>query len=117
MYKLELPLLPGEPRDGSGRALVHYLVRCAEGPVRLPVDARLTRYGVVNLGGGVGYIACQPERSDVRSVRLPDGFLRMFFHTNDPHAVTCPKCLEHPAFKKHLESINEKVEQPQTQGT
>ena len=89
-------LVPGEPIDGSGRACIHLFVPDSSGPfvephalhpviedgevVKQQVEARPTR----------GRLACDPRRTVAPITRA--GVTTVTMRTDDPRAVTCPRC-------------------------
>lgn len=95
--RVNVPCLPGEPLDGTGRVCIHLYVQDAQGPfvephvlhpeldaagqpIKQRVVARPTR----------GRLACDPKRG-VAPVRRGD-VVHVTPRTDDPRAVTCPKC-------------------------
>lgn len=91
-------VLPGEPLDGSGRACIHLFVQDERGPyvephvlhpvigedgqvVKQRLEARPTR----------GRLACDPKRDPSPVVR--GNVTIVTDRTDNPSAVTCPKCL------------------------
>lgn len=95
---VSMSVLPGQPLDGSGRVCIHLFVQDERGPfvephalhptvdengelVRQQVVARPTR----------GRLACDPKRDPSPVTR--NGVTIVTSRTDDPNAVTCPKCL------------------------
>ena len=72
-------------------ALIHWMIRAEDGPVvsgGLPGGKPGQPFGP-----GRFTVACNPER------RNDPGFLA----SGEPHAVTCPDCMNHPLYAKSYE--------------
>ena len=90
-------VLPGEPVDGSGRVCIHLFVQDERG---LFVEPHVLHQAVGDDGQSIkqkvvaratrGRLACDPKRA-VASVRR-GGITFVTHRTDDPRAVTCPKC-------------------------
>lgn len=90
-------VLPGEPTDGTGRVCIHLFVQDNSGPFVEPhalhpviedgaqakqkLEAKATR----------GRLACDCKRL-VAPVKW-NGIITVTPRTDDPRAVTCPKCI------------------------
>lgn len=117
---INIRVLPGQPLDGSGRVCIHLFIQDEKGPfvepyalhpviengeqVKQQVTARPTR----------GRLACDPKRD--ASPVTNNGVITVTLRTDNPDAVTCPKCLESTAYielVKRIESIKASV--PATQ--
>lgn len=96
-------VLPGEPTDGGGRVCIHLFVQDPEGkftephalhpeldesgqPIKQKLVARPTR----------GRLACDPRRALAPVVRGNDTAPTP--RSDDPRAVTCPKCVASPDY-------------------
>lgn len=86
---INLRCLPGEPLDGSGRVCIHLFVQDERGPFTEPhalhlvnkqMEAKPTR----------GRLACDPKRLVAPTTK--NGVTTVTPRTDDPRAVTCPKC-------------------------
>lgn len=96
-HVVNVKVLHGQPTDGSGKVAIHLFVRDPNGPfvephVLYPVmddngqpgpglTARATR----------GRLACDPRRTVAPVVR--GGVTTVTIRSDDPRAVTCPKCM------------------------
>lgn len=101
MRRVEIPILKG------GRVRLHYFHRTDEGPVQTTSGVlAMTPAGPVP-GGARGRIACMPARQSVFSERGADGVVRMFPHTDDPRAATCPECLKTQDYKEQMAALGE----------
>jgi len=81
-----IKLLP----DQSGKVCIHYFVHAPAGPAHTPAGA----VGPFAYGGAAGYIACSPKTESVTPRVAPDGTTTPVCHSNEPRAVTCPRCKE-----------------------
>jgi hypothetical protein len=102
-----MSVLPGEPLDGSGRVCIHLFVQDPNGPfiephvlhpvvkngeiVKQQLEAKPTR----------GRLACDAKRGVAPKVR--NGITTITSRTDDPRAVTCPKCKESAQYVKAME--------------
>ncbi len=112
---VNISVLPGEPTDGTGRVCIHLFVPDERGPfvepyalhpvfdedgaqVKQKVQAKPTR----------GRLACDPRRNVVQTSSLHRGSsttvvtTSVTMRTNDPRAITCPKCM---ASKSYIEAM------------
>lgn len=95
---IQMNVLHGEPKDGSGRVCIHLFVQDAAGPfvephvlhpaldeagqpIKQQVIARPTR----------GRLACDARRGVAPVTR--GGVTTVTPRTDDPRAVTCPRCI------------------------
>lgn len=106
---IDLKVVPGEPLDGSGRVCIHLFVKDERGSfvephvlhqkvkdgvvVKGELDARPTR----------GRLACDPKRTVAPVTR--GSIVTVTPRTDDPRAVTCPKCLASPECTELLKII------------
>jgi hypothetical protein len=106
-----MPVLPGEPLDGTGLVCIHLFVQdpeagsytephalhpVFENGVHVPgrVEARPTR----------GRLACNPVRNPATVVR---GRMTVVTpRTDDPRAVTCPKCRVSKEYTETMALLN-----------
>src|SRR3954467_7971518 len=105
---VDLKVLPGEPLNGGGRMCIHLFVQDEvhgkftephalhpaldeEGqPIKQKVTARPT----------LGRLACDPNRNP--GPRVVRGVTYVTIRTDDPRAVTCPKCLASADYKQMM---------------
>lgn len=114
---INISVLPGEPTDGSGRVCIHLFVQ-GEGPatytephvlhpavdehgqpVRGQLEARPTRG---RLACGTPPTASRPPAGSPRG-----GSIRVVHRTDDPRAVTCPRCKATEAYKEMMARAGE----------
>ena len=95
---ISVNVLPGEPVDGSGRVCIHLFVRDEKGSFTEPhvlspqLDSDgLPIKGKVTAGAVKGRIACNPKR--VPNLTPRNGVINVLMRTDDPQAVTCPRCM------------------------
>lgn len=110
-------VLPGEPTDGSGRACIHLFVQDEAGPFAEPhalhpalddegkqikqkVEARPTR----------GRLAC--SRTRLVAPKTVRGVTTVTHRTDDPNAVTCPKCLASEDYLRAISTMKELAGEP-----
>ena len=100
---IDLKVVPGDPTDGSGRVCIHLFVQDECGlfiephalrpvfedgvQVKQKVEAKPTR----------GRLACDPKRDPKPVVR--GNVITVTARTDDPSAVTCPKCKKSEDYK------------------
>ena len=103
---INLRVLPGEPLDGSGRICIHLFVQDERGSFIEPhalhpvfengvqkVQAKPTR----------GRLACDPKRDPAPVTR--GGVITVTPRTDDPRAVTCPRCMASDEYIKAMEVL------------
>lgn len=105
--------LPGEPVDGSGRVCIHLFIRDSErGSFTEPhvLSPALDENGGIikgqlSAGPERGRLACDPKR--VPSSR-PDkqGVITVTQRTDDPRAVTCPRCMATVEYEQLIRQLN-----------
>ena len=98
---VDVAILPGEPTDGSGRICIHLFVPDERGPFTEP---HVLHPAVDDAGQRIkqrvvakptrGRLACDPKRVVAPVVR--GNVTRVTARTDDPRAVTCPRCLTSP---------------------
>jgi hypothetical protein len=97
--------------DGTGRVCVHWFVE-GSGPIHLtghPQLRAVTKQGT-NI---VGHIACNPDQNSLNPV-VRNGETLICSRSEDPRAVTCPKCKESAdavmaALQNHESGLDEKA--------
>lgn len=100
----------GEPIDGSGRVCIHLFVQSDSGPfvephVLRPIigpDGNPVK-GKLTAAPTRGMLACDPSRS-VAPVKR-DGVIVVTHRTDDPRAVTCPKCKQSIFYREKMELL------------
>ena len=106
-------VLPGEPLDGTGRVCIHLFVPDESGPfvephvlhpvfkdgqpVKQQVQAKPTR----------GRLACDPKRTVAPITR--GNVTTITQRTDDPRAVTCPRCMASREYAAMMEKYQEGV--------
>lgn len=102
-------VLPGQPTDGSGKVCVHLFVRDPYGSfvephvlhpvirdgqvVKQELEAKPTR----------GRLACDRKRQAAPVAGI--GGMTITMRTDDPRAVTCPKCLASESYQELMAEI------------
>ncbi len=92
-----VPVLHGEPLDGSGRVCIHLFVQDATGPFTeghalLPIYENGEQVKQkATAGPARGRLACNPKRlvAPVES----GGVVTVTPRSDDPRAVSCPRCM------------------------
>lgn len=107
---VNLRVVPGEATDGSGRVCIHLFVRDERGPFVEPhalhpsvkdgvqqkqLEARPTR----------GRLACDAKRTVAPVTK--NGVTTVTPRTEEPRAVTCPKCIASAEYAKAMDLINQ----------
>lgn len=109
---IEVKVLPGEPLDGSGRVCIHLFVPDGRGPFSEPcglymadVEVEGTDQTVKQLASKAtrGRLACNPKRT-VAPVSC-GAVTTVTMRTDDPRAVTCPKCKASVDFSKMMDQL------------
>lgn len=107
---LHVKVVPGDPLNGTGRACIHLFVRDARGPFVEPhvlhpapdgerrLVARPTR----------GRLACDPRRKVAPVTR--GGVTTLTMRTDDPRAVTCPKCAASRDWRDLMDQLEKRGE-------
>ncbi len=90
-------VLPGEPLNGAGRVCIHLFIQDEQGPfiephVLHPVykDGEVVK-GQIEAKPTRGRLAC--SRTRLVAPVAHNGVTQVTLRTDDPRAVTCPKCL------------------------
>lgn len=86
---IDIPVLPGQPTNGTGKVCIHLFVRDERGPF---TETHVLRQVDDNLGAVPtrGRLACDPRRTVAPIVR--GAVVKVTPRTDDPRAVTCLKC-------------------------
>lgn len=95
---VSISVLPGEPIDGSGRVVIHLFIQDENGPFVEPhalhpvidKDGEQVKQQVISRPSR-GKLACNSKRDASPVVR--NGVTIITLRTDDPNAVTCPRCL------------------------
>lgn len=111
---VSVKVLPGQPLDGSGKVCIHLFVPDERGPFTEPsvvqmVDSDDGRH-LVHMATR-GRIACDWKRTV--ALTTVKGVTSVTLRTDDPRAVTCPKCVataEYAAMMKQLGESNQPIE-------
>jgi hypothetical protein len=110
---VSISVLPGEPTDGSGRVCIHLFVPRADGPFVEPhalhpvfQDGVQVKQQVVALPTR-GRLACDPRRQVAPVTRR--GVTAVTARTDDPRAVTCPRCLASVLYREAMERLETAV--------
>lgn len=104
-----MSVLPGEPLDGSGRICIHLFVRDVAGSYTEPHVLHQKTVGGKPVPGELvarptrGRLACDRRRVPARGPQV-------IARTDDPRAVTCPRCLASPECRE----LMAKLEAPAT---
>lgn len=99
-------MLPGEPTDGTGRVCIHLFVRDETAKFQeeftfLPVYENGEQVkGRVAIGPSRGRLACDPSRSFAPELR--GGAVVVTMRSDDPRAVSCPKCIATAEYKEAM---------------
>lgn len=99
---VQVNVLPGQSTDGTGRVCIHLYVPDERGPFVEPhalhpgdedpkqLVAKPTR----------GRLACDPRRKVAPTTT--NGVTAVTMRTDDPRAVTCPKCIASDSYEKMM---------------
>ena len=105
---VNVKVLPGESLDGTGKVCVHLVVRDARGPFIEPymlhvedveVDGRPMKELVSKPARA--RIACDRKRTVAPVTK--NGVTTVTVRTDDPRAVTCPKCMVSADYREAME--------------
>ena len=104
---VRLNVLPGEPLDGSGRICIHLFVRDPGGVfvephvLHLDPDSDVRPPGrKFGAGPARGRLACDRRRAVAPVER--NGVTTITVRTDDPRAVTCPKCMASAEYSESM---------------
>lgn len=107
--KINMKVLAGEPLDGSGRVCIHLFVQDKRGSFVEPnAIMPVFRDGVqvkqeVTTGDARGRLACDAKRNPRPTTH--NRYTIVTSRTDDPRAVTCPKCLASKECKDIIDKI------------
>ncbi len=108
-----MSVLPGEPVDGTGRVCIHLFVQDERGPIVEPhaLHPALDAHGQPIKQSVVarptrGRLACDPRRKVAPVARI--GVVNVTSRTDDPRAVTCPKCVASVEYARMMEPLTPK---------
>ena len=105
---VDIKVLPGQPTDGSGRVCIHLFVQDKAGPI---VETHVIHPKLDNNGNMVGLmtkptrgrLACSATRT-VDPVER-NGVTSVTLRSDDPRAITCPKCKASRYYTEMMEQI------------
>lgn len=106
-----MTVLPGQPLDGSGRVCIHLFVPDKNGPFVEPhalhqttdEEGKPTRELVAKKTRG--RLACNSKKSVAPVTK--NGITTVTHRSDDPRAVTCPKCMESEYYIKIMSDNNQ----------
>ena len=111
---VSMSLLPGQPLDGSGIVCIHLFVRdeagrFVEGAAMHPVldDDGVPIKRKIRMGPARGRLACDPKKNPAPVLR--GGVTHVTHRTEEPRAVTCPKCMASAEYKALTEALATKL--------
>lgn len=99
---IDVKVLPGEPTDGSGKVAIHLFVFDDNGPYVEPSAIHMVEGKLVSKATR-GRLACDPKRTAHPIIKK--GVTLITPRTNDPRAVTCPKCQRSSEYVEMMASI------------
>lgn len=86
-------------RSGRRRVRIHFYVRSEGGPIKPSPMTLNTAKGPVPIGGGRGFIACQPKMATLKA-NIVNGAYQPTPCSDHPGAVTCDLCMKTAAFQE-----------------
>ena len=97
---ISVGVLPGEPTDGSGIVCIHLFVQDDKGPFTEPhvLQPGPSKDQKVVAKRIRGRLACDPKKLVAPTTR--GGITKVTMRTDDPRAVTCPKCKNSPDYER-----------------
>lgn len=106
---ISLNVNPGQPTDGGGVVCIHLFVPDENGPFvepqglhEGPGETEAERKQLIAKPTR-GRLACNPKRSAVPVTR--NGVTTITPRTDDPRAVTCPRCLASQLYVEAMEQV------------
>lgn len=109
---VNISVLPGEPTDGSGRVCIHLFIKDDKGSFTEPHALYpVFKDGVqvkqeLTAGPMCGRLACDPKRTPVVSLKgKSSNLISVLSRTDDPRAVTCPKCIASEIYRVMMEKF------------
>lgn len=110
---INIPILKGQPTDGSGIICIHLLVRDPNGPFtenkvyhQAPNQESNTRRKKLIRKPTKCRIACDPKKLVVPIIK--NGVTFLTFRSEDPRATTCTKCKKSKDFEIAMNLLNKK---------
>lgn len=106
---ISVKVLPGEPTDGSGRVCIHLFVQDKKGLFVEPhvlhptVQDGVEAPGMLEARPTRGRLACDRMRRVAPVTR--NGATVLTLRTDDPRAVTCPKCIASEEYTVAMERL------------
>ena len=97
---------PGEPMDGTGKVCIHLFIQDERGPFVEPHGlyiADTDKGKLLATRPTRGRLACNPRRTVAPANR--GGVTTITPRTDDPRAVTCPKCIASAEYADIMEII------------
>lgn len=105
-------------RNGQQIVRIHWFVNDPNGPIcntgigQAESDV-LSKSKMVNrIGGGVGYIACQPKLKTLRTPII-NGMYVPVCCTPEAKNATCPECMKTVEFQKTIDSMKIQLLEPE----
>lgn len=106
--RIKVNVVPGDPTDGNGRVCIHLFVRDERGPI---LETHVLHPVLGDDGKPIkqklyakptrGRLACDSKRL-VTPITVK-GVTTLTMRTEEPRAVTCPKCISSDDYKKLTE--------------
>lgn len=107
---INMRVLPGQPLDGTGKVCIHLFVPDERGPFTEPSVLGMGKDEDGNpclVSEAVrGRLACDPTRKVEPVVR--GNVTSVTMRSDDPRAVTCPKCKQSKGYVSAMELLNNK---------
>lgn len=104
---INMRVLPGQPLDGSGQVCIHLFVKDDHGSFVEPCVTCMVEDEEgrprLSVRPSRGRLACDPKRSVASITR--DGVTTITHRSDDPRAVTCPKCKASEAYRQRMELL------------
>lgn len=100
MEQVVVRLLP----DGSGRVCLHWIYEDKDGPIETVDSVVQTSAGPKLLGARRWRMACCPQLTNIDPKREGVRIIP-WQRSDDPRAVTCPRCMATDEFKARMEFL------------
>ena len=106
---IDVRVIAGQPTDGSGQISIHLFVRDPHGKFTEPAVVHPVFKDGVRQGNQTaclptrGRLACDADRNPAAQ-RVGNRTL-VTPRTDDPRAVTCPKCMATDAYRREMEGL------------
>lgn len=112
---ISISVLPGEKTDGSGRVCIHLFIQVDGSGVDHTsfTEPHALHQAVDDIGQPIkGQLVARPTRGRlacgvVPAQISPSGPVKVTHRTDDPRAVTCPKCMTTDSYKLVMERLSE----------